>query len=93
MMEASLPYRDPNRSVSERVADLLARMTLEEKVGQMTQLDGRADPLRNIDEKHPGSFLQILGEDTVGPQRHALATRLGIPLLFVGVMLTLRSLC
>src|SRR5262245_41922663 len=34
-----LPYRDASRPVEERVADLLGRMTLEEKVGQMTQAD------------------------------------------------------
>lgn len=34
-----LPYRDADRPVPERVADLLGRMTLEEKVGQMTQID------------------------------------------------------
>ena len=81
-MTDNLPYRDPKRPVEERVDDLLARMTLEEKVGQMMQLDGRVEPLHNIDEKHPGSFLQILGDDTVAPQRHAQESRLGIPLLF-----------
>jgi len=30
-------YLDPNASISARVSDLLKRMTLEEKVGQMTQ--------------------------------------------------------
>lgn len=31
------PYEDPRRPVEERVADLLAQMTLEEKAGQMFQ--------------------------------------------------------
>ena len=31
------PYQNPNLSVEERVADLLSRMTLREKVGQLTQ--------------------------------------------------------
>ncbi|WP_203566729.1 glycoside hydrolase family 3 N-terminal domain-containing protein [Aestuariimicrobium ganziense] len=32
-----LPYRDPSIPVEERVDDLLGRMTLEEKAGQLTQ--------------------------------------------------------
>jgi len=31
------PYRDPSLPVEERVADLLSRLTLEEKAGQLTQ--------------------------------------------------------
>src|SRR5207237_8056435 len=30
-----LPYRDPKLAIERRVSDLLARMTLEEKVAQM----------------------------------------------------------
>jgi beta-glucosidase len=33
-------YKNPKATVEERVADLLSRMTLEEKVGQMNQLVG-----------------------------------------------------
>ena len=33
------PYLDPSLSVEKRVKDLLKRMTLEEKVGQMTQIN------------------------------------------------------
>lgn len=33
-------YRDPNAPVEQRVEDLLSRMTLEEKVGQMNQFVG-----------------------------------------------------
>ena len=31
-------YKDAGRPVEERVSDLLSRMTLEEKIGQMCQL-------------------------------------------------------
>jgi hypothetical protein len=34
-----LPYQDPTLPVSQRVEDLLGRMTIYEKIGQMTQLD------------------------------------------------------
>jgi beta-glucosidase len=33
------PYKDPSLSAKKRVDDLLSRMTLEEKVGQMTQTE------------------------------------------------------
>lgn len=32
-------YKDPKQQVSDRVADLFGRMTLEEKIGQMVQID------------------------------------------------------
>jgi beta-glucosidase len=35
---ALLPYKDASLSVDERVADLLKRMTLDEKVAQLTCL-------------------------------------------------------
>ena len=34
-MTGQLPYQDPSLPLEERVDDLLARMTLEEKAGQM----------------------------------------------------------
>ena len=34
-----LSYKNPNLPAEERITDLLGRMTLEEKVGQMMQLD------------------------------------------------------
>lgn len=36
--KVQLPYQDASRPIEERVQDLLARMTLEEKIGQMTQI-------------------------------------------------------
>jgi beta-glucosidase len=35
MAQNSLPYRDPKLPVDQRVADLLSRMTLEEKIAQL----------------------------------------------------------
>ena len=36
---ASPPYKDARQPVAKRVSDLLSRMTLEDKVGQMTQAE------------------------------------------------------
>ena len=41
---ADLPYRDPTRSVEERVADLLPRLSVAEKAGQLTQYFYMPDP-------------------------------------------------
>jgi beta-glucosidase len=74
-------YRDPSLSVEERVADLLGRMTLEEKVGQLLMLDARGDDLSFINTRQPGSILHILGEKLRQAMRLAAQNRLGIPLL------------
>ena len=39
-------YKNPQAPIEQRVEDLLGRMTLEEKVGQMNQLVGIVDPKR-----------------------------------------------
>ncbi len=74
-------YRNPALPVEERVADLLGRMTLEEKVGQLMMLDARADDLSFINTRQPGSILHILGEKINRAQDLAAQNRLGIPLL------------
>lgn len=32
-------YKDPKRPLNQRIRDLLGRMTLEEKIGQMMQIE------------------------------------------------------
>lgn len=75
-------YKDPAQPVEARVDDLLSRMTVEEKIGQMCQLDGRIEPEMWITQKHVGSFLHIIGQRTNELQKVAEQTRLGIPLIF-----------
>jgi beta-glucosidase len=93
---AGHPYENPKLPVRQRVDDLLSRMTLEEKVGQMTQTErgqvyGDAAPITTW---KLGSILSGGGStpttntppawaDMVDRfQRAALATRLHIPLLY-----------
>src|SRR5215468_6476565 len=57
----ALPYQDPSLPISQRVADLLGRMSLEEKIGQMTQaerasVDSPVD-IHKISDDHLGSVL------------------------------------
>ncbi len=76
-----LPYRDPSLSVDERVDDLIGRMTLPEKVGQMLQLDGRGDLTDIVHTKLAGSILHTSPERMLEAIALAEQTRLGIPLL------------
>jgi len=88
-------YQDPKASIADRVADLLSRMTLDEKVGQMTQIDrsfliSKAD----IAKYYLGSLLSGGGSVPTpntptawadmydGFQSVALSTRLGIPIIY-----------
>jgi beta-glucosidase len=74
-------YRNPALTVEERVADLLGRMTLEEKVGQLMMVDARSEDLSFINTIQPGSLLHILGEKIGSAMDLAAQNRLGIPLL------------
>lgn len=93
---SSAPYRDASLPVDQRVADLLRRMTLEEKVGQMTQAEraaAEADPTL-VSRLALGSLLsgggstprpntpQAWADMIDGFQRQALGTRLGIPIIY-----------
>ena len=80
---ANLPYKNPELSTEERIADLLGRMTLEEKVGQMMQLDARSGDLDDlIVNKHVGSILHTSPSDlSKAVETVNTKTRLGIPLV------------
>ncbi|MFI5892910.1 glycoside hydrolase family 3 N-terminal domain-containing protein [Actinoplanes sp. NPDC051513] len=76
-----LPYRDPALPVEQRVDDLLARMTLPEKVGQMLQLDARNDVKEIVSEKLAGSILHTSPAKMLEAIDLVAKTRLQIPLL------------
>jgi beta-glucosidase len=88
-------YLDTTATVEERVEDLLSRMTLDEKVGQMIQVErGYTGTLDNISNYYLGSVLSGGGSwprsnTPVGWadmydsfQGRAMSTRLGIPIIY-----------
>lgn len=95
--DLNAPYRNPDVPIEERVVDLLARMTLEEKIGQMTLIDKDiilSNPASIMDH-YLGGLLSGGGSspkdnntpaswaDMVnGFQAYALKTRLGIPMIY-----------
>ena len=54
-------YKDPKYSSEERTKGLLSRMTIEEKIGQMYQADGRKhkQPEVSVKEKYAGYFFML----------------------------------
>ena len=81
-----LHYKNPALSPEERTKDLLSRMTLEEKAGQMLQIPyseiSQEDAVEWVEKRYAGSFLHVLGEEAQKLQDRAMKTRLGIPLIF-----------
>ncbi|MGZ9166303.1 MAG: glycoside hydrolase family 3 protein [Anaerolineales bacterium] len=98
MISTSTPggiiYDDPMQPIEARVEDLLKRMTLEEEIGQMTQVEKNSIKPGDITRYYIGSILSGGGgspsENTLqawytmieGFQNEALGTRLKIPLLY-----------
>ena len=81
--DSNADYLNPALPIAQRVSDLLGRMTLEEKVGQMMQLDARTGELDElIVKRHVGSILHTSPDNLVrAAQIVRNETRLGIPLL------------
>ncbi|MEU8021975.1 glycoside hydrolase family 3 N-terminal domain-containing protein [Micromonospora haikouensis] len=76
-----LPHLDPTRPTAQRVAHLLGRMSLAEKVGQMMQLDSHGDLADHILGRHVGSILHTSPARVVEAHELTARTRLRIPLL------------
>jgi beta-glucosidase len=87
-------YYDPGEPLEARVSDLLARMTLAEKIGQMTQVDKGSIPPADVTTYFIGALVsggggapdtntaQAWAAMVDGFQRQALRTRLRIPILY-----------
>lgn len=80
-MGSNPPYRDPSLPVAERVDDLLGRMTPQEKVGQMLQLNGKEGVREAVEDKHAGSILHASPERVLEAAELTGRSRLRIPLL------------
>jgi beta-glucosidase len=93
--DQTAPYLDPSQPMESRVKDLLARMTLDEKIGQMVQADldcvqDRADiekygfgsMLSGGDSKPPENTPESWVKTCNELQSWALKTRLKIPLIY-----------
>ena len=87
-------YLDPQAPLPARVDDLLARMTLDEKIGQMTQVEKNSLTYEDATRYFIGSVLSGGGgypannspsgwlQMVMSYQEAAMQTRLGIPLLY-----------
>ncbi|XP_012571753.1 uncharacterized protein [Cicer arietinum] len=90
-----IKYKDPKVKLNRRISDLMNRMTLEEKIGQMTQVERSVATPDAINKYFIGSVLSG-GGSVPAPkasaetwvkmvnqiQKAALSTRLGIPMIY-----------
>jgi beta-xylosidase len=88
-------WRDPARPAAERVADLLGRMTLEEKVAQLTSIwvgdeprDGNVAPMQGETSAVPAPLAELI-RDGLGQVTRVFGTR---PLPPAAALSTLREL-
>ncbi|KNA21260.1 hypothetical protein SOVF_044950 [Spinacia oleracea] len=91
----NMRYKDPKVGVNKRVRDLLSRMTLDEKIGQMVQIERKVATSDVMKNYFIGSVLSG-GGSVPAPkasaeawvnmvnelQKGAMSTRLGIPMIY-----------
>lgn len=88
-------YKDATKPLNYRIKDLMNRMTLEEKIGQMTQIERGVASAEVMKDYFIGSVLsgggsvpskQASAETWINMvnefQKGALSTRLGIPMIY-----------
>uniref|UniRef100_A0A6V7QZC7 Glycoside hydrolase family 3 N-terminal domain-containing protein n=1 Tax=Ananas comosus var. bracteatus TaxID=296719 RepID=A0A6V7QZC7_ANACO len=90
-----LKYKDPRQPLNVRINDLLSRMTLAEKIGQMSQIE-RVNASFDVMQKYFIGSVLSGGGSVPSPrasvetwvnmvneiQRGSLSTRLGIPMIY-----------
>ncbi|KAJ0982589.1 hypothetical protein J5N97_010844 [Dioscorea zingiberensis] len=88
-------YKDPMQPLEKRIDDLMGRMTLAEKIGQMTQIE-RANATADVMKKYfigsalsgggsvpfPQASAKVWVNMVNEIQKGALSTRLGIPMIY-----------
>ncbi|PSS23960.1 Beta-glucosidase [Actinidia chinensis var. chinensis] len=90
-----MKYKDPKQPLNRRINDLMKRMLLEEKIGQMAQLDRSVVSPEIMRDYSIGSLLsgggsvplpQASPEDWINMinefQKGSLSSRLGIPMIY-----------
>ncbi|XP_014507294.1 uncharacterized protein LOC106766997 [Vigna radiata var. radiata] len=90
-----MKYKDPKQPLNLRIKDLMDRMTLEEKIGQMTQIERKVASAEIMKNYYIGSVLsgggsvpkpQASAYDWIEMvndfQKGSLSTRLGIPMIY-----------
>ncbi|KAH9613639.1 hypothetical protein KSS87_008244 [Heliosperma pusillum] len=90
-----IKYKDPRQPLNKRIRDLMDRMTLEEKIGQMTQIERSVASTEVMNKYFIGSVLSGGGSvpaKKASPetwikmvnefQTGSLSTRLGIPMIY-----------
>ena len=69
------------KAIKEKAEKITACLSLEEKIGQMLQLDGRNSPEFWVKDRAIGSVLHVTGSEISSCQAYAKETSHGIPLL------------
>lgn len=93
--EDHMSYKDPNQPVNRRIRDLMSRMTLAEKIGQMVQIDRSVATPEIMKNYSIGSLLsgggsvprpQATPQEWINMvnsfQNGSLSSRLGIPMIY-----------
>ncbi|CAL9024216.1 unnamed protein product [Prunus brigantina] len=73
-----IKYKDPKQPLNTRIKDLISRMTLEEKIGQMVQIDRRVASAEVMKKYFIETWVKLVNDF----QKASLSTRLGIPLIY-----------